>query len=98
MLAPASGKIYLDGTFGGGGYTSAILDTARCHVWAIDRDEDAIARGAALAARYPGRLHLLRGRFGDMLTLLTKAGVHALDGVVLDIRHARADGGKGVAA
>ena len=54
-------------------------------VWAIDRDETAIARGAALAAQYPGRLHLLHGRFGDMLGLLTQAGVHALDGVVLDI-------------
>ena len=84
-LNPRDGAVYLDGTFGGGGYTKAILDTARCHVWAIDRDEDAIARGADLAARYPGRLHLLHGRFGDMLALLTEAGVHALDGVVLDI-------------
>jgi len=84
-LAPRDGAVYLDGTFGGGGYTRAILDHARCHVWAIDRDETAIARGASLAAQYPGRLHLLHGRFGDMLTLLTDAGVHALDGIVLDI-------------
>ena len=77
--------MYLDGTFGGGGYTRAILERAQCHVWAIDRDETAIARGAALAAQYPDRLHLLHGRFGDMLTLLTAAGVHALDGIVLDI-------------
>ena len=44
-------------------------------LWAIDRDPDAIARGAALAARFPGRLHLLQGRFGDMLSLLGAAGV-----------------------
>lgn len=84
-LTPREGAVYLDGTFGGGGYSRAILDHAQCHVWAIDRDETAIARGAALAAQYPGRLHLLHGRFGDMLTLLTEAGVQALDGVVLDL-------------
>jgi 16S rRNA (cytosine1402-N4)-methyltransferase len=85
VLGPRDGAVYLDGTFGGGGYTQAILDHARCHVWAIDRDATAIARGASLAAQYPGRLHLLHGRFGDMLSLLTEAGVHALDGIVLDI-------------
>ena len=84
-LSPRDGAVYLDGTFGGGGYSKAILDRAQCHVWAIDRDETAIARGAGLAARYPGRLHLLHGRFGDMLTLLTEAGVHALDGIVFDV-------------
>ncbi len=84
-LAPRDGGIYLDGTFGGGGYTTAILQRAACTVWAIDRDPTAIERGAGLAARYPGRLHLLEGRFGDMLPLLTSAGVTALDGIVLDI-------------
>jgi 16S rRNA (cytosine1402-N4)-methyltransferase len=84
-LKPHDGAVYLDGTFGGGGYTKAILDHARCRVWAIDRDETAIARGAGLAAQYPGRLHLLHGRFGDMLGLLTDAGVQALDGIALDI-------------
>ena len=58
----------------------------RCTLWAIDRDPDAIARGASLAARFPGRLHLLHGQFGDMLELLAERGVTALDGVVLDLR------------
>jgi 16S rRNA (cytosine1402-N4)-methyltransferase len=84
-LNPRDGAVYLDGTFGGGGYSKAILERAQCHMWAIDRDETAIARGAGLAATYPGRLHLVRGRFGDMLSLLTEAGVHSLDGVVLDL-------------
>jgi 16S rRNA (cytosine1402-N4)-methyltransferase len=84
-LAPREGGTYLDGTFGGGGYAAAILGRAPCTLWAIDRDPEAIARGAALAARHPGRLHLVEGRFGDMLELLRDRGVAALDGIVLDL-------------
>jgi 16S rRNA (cytosine1402-N4)-methyltransferase len=80
-LAPRDGGIYLDGTFGGGGYARAILEQASCTLWAIDRDPDAIERGASLVARFPGRLHLLH----DMVTLLDHAGVTELDGVVLDL-------------
>ncbi|MXP62712.1 16S rRNA (cytosine(1402)-N(4))-methyltransferase RsmH [Roseomonas sp. M0104] len=84
-LAPREGGSYLDGTFGGGGYARAILSAARCTLYAIDRDPDAIARGAALAADCPGRLVLVEGRFGDMLELLAERGVEQLDGVVLDL-------------
>jgi len=84
-LAPRSGGVYLDGTFGGGGYAAAILEAADCILWAIDRDPDAIARGADLAARYPARLRLIHGQFGDMTTLLANAGVDSLDGIVLDL-------------
>jgi len=84
-LAPRADGTYLDGTFGGGGYAEAILRAAPCTLWAIDRDPSAIARGAALVARFPGRLHLLEGRFGAMLELMARAGVAELDGVVLDI-------------
>lgn len=85
LLAPRPNAAYLDATFGGGGYTRAILEAASCTVWAIDRDPDAIARGAGLAARFPGRLHLIHGQFGDMLELLAERGVATLDGVVLDL-------------
>lgn len=85
LLRPRENACYLDGTFGGGGYAEAILQAAPCTLWAIDRDPDAIARGASLAARFPGRLHLINGRFGNMLDLLGEHGVIALDGVVLDL-------------
>jgi 16S rRNA (cytosine1402-N4)-methyltransferase len=85
QLAPRQGGVYLDGTFGGGGYAAAILDTPGCTLWGIDRDPDAIARGAAVAERFPGRLHLVQGRFGDMATLLADTGVSLLDGIVLDL-------------
>lgn len=84
-LSPADGETILDGTFGAGGYTRAILDAADTTVCAIDRDPEAIARGAALMDRYAGRLTLLTGRFGDMESLLAKVGVTRLDGVVLDL-------------
>jgi len=84
-LAPRAGGVYCDATFGGGGYAGAILDAAACTLWAIDRDPDAIERGAALLARHPGRLHLIEGKFGDIIALLREAGVSRLDGVVLDL-------------
>jgi 16S rRNA (cytosine1402-N4)-methyltransferase len=84
-LQPRAGGIYLDATFGGGGYAAAILAAADCTLWAIDRDPDAIARGAALAARHAGRLQLVHARFGDMLESLAARGITQLDGVVMDL-------------
>jgi 16S rRNA (cytosine1402-N4)-methyltransferase len=84
-LQPRAGATYLDATFGGGGYARAILDAADCTLWALDRDPDAIARGAALASSYPGRLHLVEARFGDMLDALAERGIENLDGVVMDL-------------
>ena len=85
VLNPRAGGIYVDGTFGGGGYSRALLDAADCTVWGVDRDPDAIAAGAPLAQHYRGRLNLVTGRFGDMAALLTARGVAAADGVALDI-------------
>ncbi len=84
-LRPHDGAIYLDGTFGAGGYTRAILAAAATRVIAIDRDPSAIAAGQALVADAGGQLTLLEGRFADMEALAAAAGVQALDGVVLDI-------------
>ncbi len=84
-LAPRDGAIYVDGTFGAGGCTRALLEAADCAVWAIDRDPDAVRRGAALAERYAGRLTLVQGRFGDMATLLRDRAAAPVDGVTLDV-------------
>ncbi len=85
LLKPRSGAVYVDGTFGGGGYSRALLDAADCRVWGIDRDPDAIARGQKLAETYAGRLGLIHGRFGDMDRLLEDHAVRAVDGVALDL-------------
>jgi 16S rRNA (cytosine1402-N4)-methyltransferase len=85
FLQPDGGRTYLDGTFGGGGYAQKILDAAPCTLWAIDRDPAAIARGAALAEKYPGRLHIVEGRISEILDLLAARGVASLDGAVFDL-------------
>jgi 16S rRNA (cytosine1402-N4)-methyltransferase len=84
-LAPKEGAIIVDATFGGGGYAAAILDRAACVVIGIDRDAAACARGEALAARHPGRLTLLHGRFGEMVALLQGIGITRADGVAFDL-------------
>ena len=84
-LAPQSGSIIVDGTFGAGGYSRALLDTAPCRVIGIDRDPDQVARAAGLAAAYAGRLTVLGGRFGAMDELLAEQDIDAVDGVALDL-------------
>ncbi len=85
VLSPRNDGIYVDGTFGTGGYSRAILDAADCVVWAIDRDPDAIRRGEEMAAAYAGRLRLIHGRFGAMHELLRERGVTLVDGIALDL-------------
>ncbi len=79
-LSPRDGAQYVDGTFGGGGYSSAILEAADCTVLGIDRDPDAIARGQALVERFAGRLTLVQGEFSAMDQFAQES-----DGVVLDL-------------
>ena len=84
-LMPRDGGIYVDGTFGAGGYTRAILEAADCHVWGIDRDPDVIARARDMETEFKGRLTVVEGRFGDMAERLGERGVAAVDGVALDL-------------
>ena len=84
-LTPQTGGVYVDGTFGAGGYTRGILDVAGTQVTAIDRDPNAIADGAALVAQSGGRLRLVRGTFGEMQSIIADLGIGKVQGVVLDI-------------
>ncbi|HEX7008221.1 MAG TPA: 16S rRNA (cytosine(1402)-N(4))-methyltransferase RsmH [Alphaproteobacteria bacterium] len=85
VLRPRADGIYVDGTFGSGGYAAALLDAAPCRVWGIDRDPEAVRRGDEMARRFDGRLTVLHGRFGDMVELLRARQVTAVDGVALDL-------------
>lgn len=84
-LAPRDGEVFVDGTFGAGGYSRAILEAAECTVFGIDRDPTVKPHADRLAADFPGRFKLLAGCFGDMEALLAAEGVSRVDGVVLDI-------------
>ncbi|HWJ75019.1 MAG TPA: 16S rRNA (cytosine(1402)-N(4))-methyltransferase RsmH [Kaistia sp.] len=83
-LAPQQGETFIDGTFGLGGYTRALLGVG-ANVVAIDRDPTAIAGGAGLVAEAAGRLNLVEGRFSALDTIARDAGLASVDGVVLDI-------------
>ena len=78
-LAPRPDDVIVDGTFGAGGYTRAILATG-ASVVAIDRDPDAVAAGRALEQQSDGRLKLVQAPFSTL-----DEQVESADGVVLDI-------------
>ncbi len=85
-LAPKAGALYVDATFGAGGYSEAILDAAPCAVLAIDRDPEAVYRAEALAERSGDRFNMVEGRFGDLEPLLAANDITRIDGgVVLDL-------------
>jgi len=84
-LAPRDDAVYVDATFGGGGYSEALLRAARCRVFGIDRDPDAVARGEALAAAHGGRLTLIAGPFGDMERLLGPFAPGPIAGIAFDL-------------
>jgi 16S rRNA (cytosine1402-N4)-methyltransferase len=81
-LAVRDGGLYVDGTFGAGGYTRAILQTAGARVIGIDRDQAAIARGADLVSHAQGRLELVEERFGELQSVVAEASA---DGIVFDL-------------
>jgi 16S rRNA (cytosine1402-N4)-methyltransferase len=82
-LEPRAGGVYVDGTFGAGGYTRALLDRG-ARVIALDRDPSAIRAGEALRAS-SGQLELVEARFGEFDEVAQRIGIDAVDGVVLDI-------------
>ena len=84
-LQPADGQRFIDGTFGAGGYTRAILECANCEVLAFDRDPTAIAGGASLVSQFAPRLRLAERPFSELQEVAEETGFAPVDGVVLDI-------------
>jgi 16S rRNA (cytosine1402-N4)-methyltransferase len=85
FLAVGDGGIYVDATFGAGGYTRAILAAAAAQVVAIDRDASAIARGSDLVKQADGRLALVQDRFSNLERVVRDHGHDLVDGVVCDL-------------
>lgn len=84
-LAVRDGGIYIDGTFGAGGYTRAILGEADCRVIGIDRDQTAIAAGADLVEEAKGRLTLVEDQFSHLDSVARDCGYEQVDGIVVDL-------------
>lgn len=84
-LMPGDGAVYVNGTFGAGGCSAALLAAADCRVLGIDRDPNSVRRGRALAAGHRGRLTLIEGRFGDIERLVGEAAPGPIAGVALDL-------------
>jgi 16S rRNA (cytosine1402-N4)-methyltransferase len=86
-LAIARGETLVDGTFGAGGYTRAMLAAGAGRVIGFDRDPDAIAQGPSLVpdAISSGQLTLVEDRFSQMDRVLAERGIGLVDGIALDI-------------
>lgn len=80
-LAPQEGEIYVDGTFGNGGYSEAILKAVNCNVIGLDRDPNVAARAAELSEQYDGRFRLIETPFSKM----DEIDIGLVDAVILDI-------------
>jgi 16S rRNA (cytosine1402-N4)-methyltransferase len=85
LLAPRASGVYVDATFGAGGYTRAILKVERTRVIGIDRDPAAIAGGFELVDSSAGRLTLVEDRFSNLAGICAAEGVAAVDGIVMDV-------------
>jgi 16S rRNA (cytosine1402-N4)-methyltransferase len=83
-LEVREGGVYVDGTFGAGGYSRAMLERG-ARVIAIDRDPDALAGGQGLVDAFAGQLTLVDGRFADLDAIARRCGVERVDGVALDV-------------
>lgn len=74
ILSPADGLEYLDCTFGGGGHTRAILESANCRLTAIDRDPAAISRAEEVKKEFPDRFKFVSANFSEICNLQTDGG------------------------
>jgi 16S rRNA (cytosine1402-N4)-methyltransferase len=85
MLSPRDGGVYIDATFGAGGYSRTILDVPGTRVIGIDRDQTAIAGGFDLVERSDGRLILIEERFSQLAQICAAEGFLSVDGIVMDV-------------
>ena len=81
-LSPKDSETILDGTFGAGGYTRAILDSCNCNVISTDRDENVKVFADDVKSEYGDRFNFLNIRFSEIISNVEK---HSLDGIVLDL-------------
>jgi 16S rRNA (cytosine1402-N4)-methyltransferase len=84
-INPKDNEIYLDATFGCGGYSQAILESANCKVYAIDRDLNSQKLSDQLTKNFKNRFVFLRGNFSQSKNLLLQENISKIDGMVFDL-------------
>lgn len=84
-LSPQAEEVYVDATFGGGGYTRAILEAADCKVIGIDRDLEAIERAKLFQKDYPTRFDYAHAKFSEFPKVLDDLDIPKVDGIVFDL-------------
>jgi len=84
-LEPRDGALYVDGTFGAGGYSRAILSAADCRLIGIDRDPRVRPAAAHLRQASGGRFVFVEAPFSSMEDVVVSGGGSQVDGIVLDI-------------
>ncbi len=84
LLAPAPGKLFVDGTLGGGGHSGALLEGG-ASVIGLDQDTEALAFAAGRLKEWSGRLELVHANFRDVEDVLRRLGAGSLDGALLDL-------------
>ena len=82
ILSPRDGEVYLDATFGAGGYSEAILQAADCFVYAVDRDASVMQYFEPLHRRFPHRISITIDCFSNIKQILQSKKIN---GIVLDI-------------
>ena len=85
FLEPKQGRTYLDCTFGQGGYSRKILESAKCKVYAIDRDSSSVKYAKDLSQKFKSRFTFSNAKFSDLPIVLQKKNIKAIDGMVIDL-------------
>ena len=84
-INPQKNGIYVDATFGAGGYSLALLNQVDCKVIAIDRDPEAVKASSDLQEKYKGRLTVFNAKYSEMASLVASSGYDKVDGIMFDI-------------
>ena len=84
-LSLTKNKVYVDATFGLGGYSNAILSQQKCKVVAIDRDPQVKVFADNLNISYKDRFYFKNGKFSELDKFLEELNIYKVDGVVFDL-------------
>lgn len=84
-LRPQDGKVYFDGTFGGGGYSNKILSTANCRIIATDRDQNVQPFANVTKQNYPNRFDFCNAKFSEIQAVLKHFNISKVDAIILDL-------------